>query len=140
MDAVFHSQLRFHLTESGFHGRRNRRNNFRSSVVRYGAVRLKITRLLESRVSFSFFPFHVPRSFTRVLNTSTWKTSKRRRRKLRAATRLWFRQFLIRWSRDRSCVKSPLSAASCVCAVAVHCRVVTSEIRTVTRNCFYRAP
>lgn len=80
MDAVFHSQLRFHLTESGFHGRRNRRNNFRSSVVRYGAVRLKITRLLESRVSFSFFPFHVPRSFTRVLNTSTWKTSKRRRR------------------------------------------------------------
>ena len=28
-------------------------------------------------------------------------------------------------------VKSPLSAASCVCAVAVHCRVVTSEIRTV---------
>lgn len=57
MDAVFHSQLRFHLTESGFHGRRNRRNNFRSSVVRYGAVRLKITRLLESRVPFSFFFF-----------------------------------------------------------------------------------
>lgn len=61
MDAVFHSQLRFHLTESGFHGRRNQRNNFRSSVVRYGTVRLKITRLLESRVSFSFL-FYLRRS------------------------------------------------------------------------------
>lgn len=98
MDAVFHSQLRFHLTESGFHGRRNRRNNFRSSVVRYGAVRLKITRLLESRVPFSSFFFHVPRSFTPLLITSTWKTSKRRRRKLGAAIRLWFRQFRIRWA------------------------------------------
>lgn len=134
MDAVFHSQLRFHLTESGFHGRRNRRNNFRSSVVRYGAVRLKITRLLESRVPFSFFflftfpdrsPLFLLRQHGKLVNEDV--------ESLEPRFAFGFANFEFVGHTAVLChVKSPMRAASCVCADV--CRDVSSRGKLVSLN------